>query len=97
MSKNIKTVSISVPRGYEKEVAHFSEQPNKSRYIWELVKQDMERQSIDNQILEIVKQAMQGINPMIQANNVNNLQQLNNVNNLQQSTRKKGALSILQD
>lgn len=89
-----KTVSLSVPKGYEKEVAYLGKQPNKSRYVWDLVKEDMERQSLDNQIIEIVRQAMQNVTV---GSNVNNSSEKTKVNNLGESIKKKGALSILQD
>lgn len=89
-----KTVSLSVPKGYEKEVAYVNEQPNKSRYIWDLVREDMKKQSEDNQILEIVRQAMQNIN---METNVNNSIPSKKVNNSNELKRKKGAMAILQD
>lgn len=90
-----KTVSISIPKGFEDEVAYLSEQPNKSQYIWGLVRDDMKRQSEDNQILEIVRQAMQNITLGASVNNLS--QQKTHVNNFSEDKRKKGALSILQD
>lgn len=90
-----KRVSLSATKGYEKEVAYLGEQPNKSQYVWNLIRKDIEQQTTDNRILEIVHQAMSNItlgavvnNPQTQSKIVNE-----NVN----STRKKGAMSILQD
>ena len=54
-------MSVSIPKGFEDEVAYLGKQPNKSQYIWNLIREDMKRQSEDNQILEIVRQAMQNI------------------------------------
>lgn len=92
--KTPKTVTLSASKGYEKEVAYLREQPNKSKYVWNLIRKDMEQQSTDDRILEIVHQAMTSItsgavvdNPQTQSKNANE-----NVN----STRKKGAMSILQ-
>ena len=55
----------------------------------------MKRQSEDNQILEIVRQAMQNITLGGVVNN--NSKQKQKVNNFQEDKRKKGAMSILQD
>lgn len=97
MSKNCfpKTISFSVAKGYEKEVVHLNEQPNKSRYILELIRKDMERQTIDNQILDIVRHTMQNLsnNTNIQKTN----KQHGDVNNSAQNFRKKGVLSIVQE
>lgn len=97
MSKNCfpKTISFSVAKGYEKEVAHLNEQPNKSRYILELIRKDMERQTIDNQILDIVRHTMQNLsnNTNIQKTNKQSM----DVNNSAQNFRKKGVLSIVQE
>lgn len=90
-----KKVSLSVTKGYEREVAYLREQPNKSQYVWNLIRKDIEQQSTDNQILEIVKQAMSnvtlGIMPTPQP------AQVKKVDNPSDSKRKKGALSILGD
>ena len=93
--KTPKTVSVSIPKGFEDEVAYLGKQPNKSQYIWNLIREDMKRQSEDNQILEIVRQAMQNITLGGVVNN--NSKQKQKVNNFQEDKRKKGAMSILQD
>lgn len=93
--KTPKTVSVSVPKGFDEEVAYLGKQPNKSQYIWNLIREDMKRQSEDNQILEIVRQAMQNITLGTIVNN--NSKEKQKVSNSQQDKRKKGAMSILQD
>lgn len=93
--KTPKTVSVSVPKGFDEEVAYLGKQPNKSQYIWNLIREDMKRQSEDNQILEIVRQAMQNITLGTIVNN--NSKEKQKVSNSQQDKRKKGAMSILQN
>lgn len=88
-------MSVSIPKGFEDEVAYLGKQPNKSQYIWNLIREDMKRQSEDSQILEIVRQAMQNITLGGVVNN--NSKQKQKVNNFQEDKRKKGAMSILQD
>lgn len=88
-------MSVSIPKGFEDEVAYLGKQPNKSQYIWNLIREDMKRQSEDNQILEIVRQAMQNITLGTVVND--NSKQKQKVNNFQEDKRKKGAMSILQD
>jgi len=86
-----KKVSLSVTKGYEQEVGYLSEQPNKSQYVWNLIRKDMEQQSTDNQILEIVKQAMSNVTYGIMPTSQSSVK-VENPTNLK---RKKGALSIL--
>ena len=93
--KTPKTVSVSVPKGFDEEDAYLGKQPNKSQYIWNLIREDMKRQSEDNQILEIVRQAMQNITLGTVVND--NSKQKQKVSNFQEDKRKKGAMSILQD
>lgn len=96
--KTPKTISLSVPKGYEVEFKHFSEQPNKSRYIWDLVRQDLKNKDENYQILEIVKNAMQNLTPNQTQNQVNNsMKPSTAVNNFNNDKRKKSALNILQD
>lgn len=90
-----KKVSLSATKGYEKEVAYLSEQPNKSQYVWNLVRKDMEQKSTDNQILEIVKQAMSNV--ALGGLPVTQTSQPKKVDNSTDLKRKKGALSILGD
>ena len=40
--KTPKTVSVSIPKGFEDEVAYLGKQPNKSQYIWNLIREDMQ-------------------------------------------------------
>lgn len=94
--KTPKTLSLSVPKGYENEVSYVNQQPNKSRYIWDLVRQDMKQQSEDSQIIEVVRQAMQSLT----LNNITlktNDSPVKNINKSDELKRKKGALSILQE
>lgn len=92
--KTTKNVCLSIPKGYEKEVAHFNEQPNKSRYIWELVREDMQRTQQNDKILEIVRQAMN--NTVCTNTNVNNFNEDKNVNNFNKNSRKKSVKNLLQ-
>ena len=60
--KTPKTVSLSVPKGFEKEVAHLNSQSNKSQYVWRLIRDDMNKQNEEAQILEIMREAMKDLN-----------------------------------
>lgn len=93
--KTPKTVSLSIPKGFEEEVAYLALQSNKSQYIWNLVREDMKRQAEDTQIVELVRQAMDNL---ALGGSVNHSKQpIQNVNNLGEDKRKLGALSIFQD
>lgn len=75
-------------------VAHFNEQFNKSRYIWELVREDMQRTQQNDKILEIVRQAMN--NTVCTNTNVNNFNEDKNVDNFNKNSRKKSVKNLLQ-
>lgn len=91
-----KKVSLSVTKGYEKEVVYFCGQPNKSQYIWNLVRKDMEQKSTDNQILEIVRQAM--INMTMGGFPNTTLEKSERkMAMVEDDKRKKGVLSIFED
>ena len=60
--KTPKTVSLSVPKGFSKEFVHLNNQPNKSQYVWRLIRDDMNKQIEDVQILEIVREVMKDVN-----------------------------------
>ena len=59
--KTPRTVSISVPRGFEKEIAHLNKQTNKSQYVGGLIRNDMNKQMEEVVILETVRQAIKGL------------------------------------
>lgn len=67
MSKKYSNLTISVSRSSKVYYDHVMSKPNRSQYIWDLVKQDMEQQETNNQILQYVKQAF----------NTQNLNELN--------------------
>lgn len=74
MSKKYSNLTISVSRSSKVYYDHVMSKPNRSQYIWDLVKQDMEQQETNNQILQYVKQAF----------NTQNLNELNSqIDNLQ--------------
>lgn len=95
MSEKKKTLSLSIPKGYEKEVEFLKTQPNKSQYVWNLIRADMKRQDEDYQIVDMVRQMYQQVTtlsgglPTVQA------QPTTNVNNFSNDKKKKGAMSLL--
>lgn len=105
MSKETKTkkprntVTLSLSKGYEKEIEHFNEQANRSKYVWELIREDMKRQDRDKELLEMMKQTMSSLNGN-ERNSVSVVQSVNTLqerNNSQRDKMKKGAMSFLQD
>ena len=67
MSKKYSNLTISVSRSSKVYYDYVMSKPNRSQYIWDLVKQDMEQQETNSQILQYVKQAF----------NTQNLNELN--------------------
>ena len=57
MSKKYSNLTISVSRSSKVYYDYVMSKPNRSQYIWDLVKQDMEQQETNSQILQYVKQA----------------------------------------
>lgn len=88
-----KTVTISMTKGFEEEYFYFQSQSNKSLFIWNLIRKDMKQQSTDNQILEIVRQAM--FNITLGGTTASQPPQVKKVDNSTDLKRKKGAMSIL--
>lgn len=99
IKKPRNTVTLSLSKGYEDEINYFNEQPNKSKYVWELVREDMKRQDKDNQLLEMVKQTMNTLANSVVIPNAISIatNETKEVNNSDKEKLKKGAMSFLQD
>ena len=53
--KTPRAVTLSVCKGFEEELNYLNQQPNKSYYVWNLIRQDLTQSKEDNQILDVVK------------------------------------------
>lgn len=84
MSKKYSNLTISVSRSSKVYYDHVMSKPNRSQYIWDLVKQDMEQQETNNQILQYVKQAF-------------NTQNLNELNSQLDNSQGKQTISNTND
>lgn len=84
MSKKYSNLTISVSRSSKVYYDHVMSKPNRSQYIWDLVKQDMEQQETNSQILQYVKQAF-------------NTQNLNELNSQLDNSQGKQTISNTND
>lgn len=93
--KTPRAVTLSVCKGFEEEVAYLNQQPNKSYYVWNLIRQDLAKSKEDNQILDAVKSMLQG--HLESSSNVrNNIQSNKTVDNSSKELLKKSAMSLFE-
>ncbi len=93
--KTPRAVTLSVCKGFEEEVAYLNQQPNKSYYVWNLIRQDLAKSKEDNQILDAVKSMLQG--HLESSSNVRNNNQSNKtVDNSSKELLKKSAMSLFE-
>lgn len=93
--KTPRAVTLSVCKGFEEEVAYLNQQPNKSYYVWNLIRQDLAKSKEDNQILDAVKSMLQG--RLESSSNVRNNNQSNKtVDNSSKELLKKSAMSLFE-
>lgn len=93
--KTPRAVTLSVCKGFEEEVAYLNQQPNKSYYVWNLIRQDLAKSKEDNQILDAVKSMLQG--HLESSSNVRNNNQSNKtVDNSSKELLRKSAMSLFE-
>lgn len=93
--KTPRAVTLSVCKGFEEEVAYLNQQPNKSYYVWNLIRQDLAKSKEDNQILDAVKSMLQG--HLESSSNVRNNNQSNKtVDNSNKELLKKSAMALFE-
>lgn len=93
--KTPRAVTLSVCKGFEEEVAYLNQQPNKSYYVWNLIRQDLAKSKEDNQILDAVKSMLQG--HLESSSNVRNNNQSNKtVDNSSKELLKKSAMNLFE-
>ena len=93
--KTPRAVTLSVCKGFEEELNYLNQQPNKSYYVWNLIRQDIAKSKEDNQILDVVKSMLQG---HIESNSVvrNNKQLKPTVDNSNKELLKKSAMALFE-
>lgn len=94
--KTPRAVTLSVGKGFEEEVAYFNEQPNKSHYIWNLVRQDMLKLREDNQKIELFNQMLEHYAKSSKTVD-NSFQIKQTVDNSIESKLKKSAMTLIQE
>ena len=93
--KTPRAVTLSVCKGFEEELNYLNQQPNKSYYVWNLIRQDLMQSKEDNQILDAVKSMLQG--HLESSSNVRNNNQSNNtVDNSNKELLKKSAMALFE-
>lgn len=93
--KTPRAVTLSVCKGFEEELNYLNQQPNKSYYVWNLIRQDLAKSKEDNQILDAVKSMLQG--HLESSSNVRNNNQSNKtVDNSSKELLKKSAMSLFE-
>lgn len=93
--KTPRAVTLSVCKGFEEELNYLNQQPNKSYYVWNLIRQDLTQSKEDNQILDAVKSMLQG--HLESSSNVRNNNQSNKtVDNSSKELLKKSAMSLFE-